>query len=157
MKKKLKIYIETSTISHLDAPDRPDWMAETRKLWKSMVMGKYHVVIGETVFAEIERCHESKRTFMLDRIAEVEYESVDVTAEAKRLAGEYVSMGGLPKKCGDDAMHIALATLTNCDAIVSWNFSHIVNLKAMTVVNAVNLYEQLKSIQIVTPIILYGG
>ncbi len=54
-------------------------------------------------------------------------------------------------------MHIALATLANCDAIVSWNFSHIVNLKAMTVVNAVNLYEQLKSIQIVTPIILYGG
>ncbi len=98
MKKKLKIYIETSIISHLDAPDRPDWMAETRKLWKSVVMGKYHVVIGETVFAEIERCHESKRTFMLDRIAEVEYESVDVTAEAKRLAGEYVSMGGLPKK-----------------------------------------------------------
>lgn len=29
MNKKLKIYIETSVISHLDAPDRPDRMEET--------------------------------------------------------------------------------------------------------------------------------
>ena len=41
--KKLKIYIDTSVVSYLDAPDRPDWMADTLKLWQDMVNGKYEV------------------------------------------------------------------------------------------------------------------
>ncbi|MDR1745034.1 MAG: hypothetical protein LBS30_04690 [Planctomycetota bacterium] len=66
MKKKLTIYIETSIISHLDAQDRPDWMRETRRLWQRMAAGAYDVVVGKTVFMELERCHEPKRTFMFE-------------------------------------------------------------------------------------------
>jgi predicted nucleic acid-binding protein len=157
MEKKLRVYIETSIISHLDAPDRPDWMEETHKLWKEIENDKYEIVIGSTVFAELQRCHEPKRSFMFDRLAEIAYTAIDSTDESEQLAGKYISMSGLPKKSRNDAMHIALATLADCDAIVSWNFSHIVNLTAMTAVNAVNQYERLKSIQIVTPTILLGG
>lgn len=157
MEKKLRVYIETSIISHLDAPDRPDWMDETHKLWKEIRAGTYDIVVGEVVFTELEKCHEPKRTFMFDRLAEIGYSVVAGTDESEQLAGKYISLSGLPKKCRNDAMHIALATLADCDAIVSWNFSHIVNLKAITAVNAVNLFERLKPIQIVTPMILLGG
>lgn len=157
MDKKVRIYIETSIISHLDAPDRPDWMQETALLWKDLQAGKYEAVVGDSVIAELEKCHEPKRTFMLEELDKIHYDLVVGTDESKRLADEYIRLGGLPKKSRMDAMHLALATLANCDVIVSWNFSHIVNLQAMTAVDTVNTFERLKPIRIVSPSILLGG
>lgn len=157
MEKKVRVYIETSIISNLDAQDRPDWMKETIRLWRELQTGKYAAVVGAPVIAELEQCHEPKRTFMFERLTEIEYELVTGTDESKRLASEYISLGGLPKKSRTDATHIALATLSNCEVIVSWNFSHIVNLKAMTAVDTVNTFERLKPIRIVSPTILLGG
>ncbi len=54
-------------------------------------------------------------------------------------------------------MNVAIAALTGCNAIVSWNFSHIVNVKAMTAVDAVNILENLKPIRILSPTNLLGG
>ena len=119
MEKKLRVYIETSIISHLDAPDRPDRMADTLRLWKGMQTGEYAVVVGSPVMAELEQCHEPKRSFMFEALGKIEYELVSVTNESRRIAGEYIGLGGLPRKGGTDAAHIALATLAGCDAIVS--------------------------------------
>lgn len=157
MEKKLRVYVETSVISHLDAPDRPDRMADTLRLWKELHAGAYEVVVGAPVMAELEQCHEPKRTFMFEALGKIKYELVSGTDESKRIASEYIRLGGLPRKSGTDAAHIALATLAGCDAIVSWNFSHIVNLKAMTAVDTVNTFERLKPIRIVSPTILLGG
>lgn len=154
--KRLKIYIETSVINHLDAPDRQDWMEDTLELWKRIKSGAYDVVIGTTVIAEITKCHEPKREFMLAMTREIDHVVASITDETIRLANEYVSWGGLPQKSYADAMHIALATLASCDAIVSWNFSHIVTVKAMTAVNAVNANERLKPIQLISPMVLLG-
>jgi hypothetical protein len=38
----------------------------------------------------------------------------------------------------EDARHIALATVSRVDALVSWNFKHIVNLDRVRGYNAVN-------------------
>lgn len=157
MRKKLRIYIETSVISHLDAPDRPDWMKETLLLWREFHADKYGLVIGAPVIAELEKCREPKRTFMFRKLEEIDFTEAPATDESKRLAVKYINIGGLPKKSGADAAHIALATLAGCDAIVSWNFSHIVNIKAMTAVDTVNTFERLKLIRIVSPAVLLGG
>jgi hypothetical protein len=37
--KKLKLYLDTSTISYLDQDDAPDNMAETRLLWDKIKAG----------------------------------------------------------------------------------------------------------------------
>ncbi len=157
MKRKLRIYLETSIISHLDAPDRPDRMEETWLLWEDVLADRYEVVVGAPVVAELERCHEPKQTFMLDELKKAQYIVAAVTDEAKWLADEYIRMGGLTKKSETDAMHIALATLSGCDAIVSWNFSHIVNFRAMTAVDTVNTHERLKPLRIFSPSNLLGG
>lgn len=155
--KKLRVYIETSIISHLDAPDRLDRMQETLLLWNELKMGKYKVVVSDPIMAELERCHEPKRTLLFEKLEELEYELVAETDESERIADEYIRIGGLPKKSRVDATHIALATLAGCDMIVSWNFSHIVNVRAMTAVDTVNIFERLKPIRIVSPTILLGG
>ena len=38
-----------------------------------------------------------------------------------------------------DMTHIALATLAQADALVSWNFKHIVRLEKIRLFNAVNV------------------
>jgi hypothetical protein len=50
-----------------------------------------------------------------------------------------------------DALHIALATLANCDCVVSWNCKHIVTLRALGAVNEVNRERGLKMIGLLTP------
>jgi hypothetical protein len=40
-----------------------------------------------------------------------------------------------------DALHIALATAARVDVLVSWNFTHIVNLRRIHAFNAVNLKQ----------------
>jgi predicted nucleic acid-binding protein len=63
--KKQKIYLDTSVVSHLESPDRPDWMADTLKLWELIKKGVYEVYISNTTIAEINDCNEPKRSFML--------------------------------------------------------------------------------------------
>jgi hypothetical protein len=65
--------------------------------------------------------------------------------------------GGLPPKSKEDAMHIAIATVYNCDVLLSWNFRHIVNIRAITAVDAVNIQEGHRTIRILSPSsLLYG-
>lgn len=37
-----------------------------------------------------------------------------------------------------DALHVALATISGCRLIVSWNFRHIVNYRKIPMYNGVN-------------------
>jgi hypothetical protein len=50
-----------------------------------------------------------------------------------------------------DALHVALATESQCAAIVSWNFRHIVNFKKIPLYNGVNLAQGYGPIAIHTP------
>jgi len=59
--KKTKIYLDTSVISHLDAPDTPEKMQDTLRLWERIQTGKYEVVLSEVVFDELDGCSEPKK------------------------------------------------------------------------------------------------
>jgi hypothetical protein len=150
--KKLKIYLDTSVISHLSAPDVPEKMKDTIKLWKDVKNGVYDVVISEN-----ECCSEPKRSFMYSSLANVEYIEVQHTKESERLANLYFKIGDLPLSSKDDANHIAIASVHSCNIITSWNFKHIVNLRAMTAVDVVNLKEGYAPLRILSPSMLLNG
>ena len=50
-----------------------------------------------------------------------------------------------------DATHVALATVAGADAIVSWNFEHIVRVDKMRAFNGVNLLEGFGFLSLVSP------
>ena len=54
-------------------------------------------------------------------------------------------------KYQDDANHIAVASIHNCDVILSWNFKHIVKVKTKREVAGINLLKGYNSIDIYTP------
>ncbi len=51
----------------------------------------------------------------------------------------------------DDARHVALATLNYADAVVSWNFGHLVNIRRIMAINELHEHMGLRIIEIVTP------
>jgi hypothetical protein len=106
---------------------------------------------SDVVFDEIGRCEEPKQSFMMSKIGEINSQDIKQDDESERLSALYFELGGLPPKSKDDAMHIAIATVNNCDVILSWNFKHIVNLRAMKAVEAVNLMEGYNPIRILSP------
>ncbi len=57
----------------------------------------------------------------------------------------------IPREFFEDAMHVAVATLWRADALVSYNFAHLVRLDTMVGVNAINRAEKLAEIFICQP------
>lgn len=72
------------------------------------------------------------------------------------MAEQYIKAGIIPVKYEDDAFHIAMATIFDCSAIVSWNFTHIVKLKTIIGVNSINIGLGYRKIEIVSPMSIVG-
>jgi predicted nucleic acid-binding protein len=155
--KKLRVYLDTSVISHLDQQDAPERMAETHRLWDMAKAGKYIATISNVVVNEINRCKEDKRNTLFGYLAEINYSFVNVDAHGVEIASRFVDLGVLKQKSFDDCQHIAAAIVSGCDVIVSWNFKHIVNYKTMMGVKAVTALEGYDDLLIYTPSILIGG
>ena len=136
--KKLKIYLDTSVISHLQADDVPEKMDITHKFWNDVKAGEYDVYISEVTKIEIEDCPEPKKTILGDHLKQISFRTIELTEEITDLAQRYLAESVLPSKCIDDAMHVAVATVIGCNAVVSWNFKHMLKLRAFIGVNGVN-------------------
>ena len=79
-------------------------------------------------------------------------ELLDIDADALELQQAYIAEGILTEKWYDDALHVALATVAECDVIVSWNFKHIVNFRKIPLFNAVNILKGYRQIAIYSPL-----
>ena len=130
--KKLKVYLDTSVISHLDQLDAPEKMKETKKLWEILKDKElYEVYISDVVLEEINRCKEGKRRILLNYLYDMEYNEIETNDSIVELAEKIIDFGILKQKSYDDCRHIASAILAGCDIITSWNFKHIVNVKTV--------------------------
>jgi len=151
---KLKVYLDTSVISHLNAPDAPTQMNDTLKLWDDIKAGLYSIYVSDLTIMELDHCPEPKRSEMISSLLDIEYIELIQDERARQLSQLYFEVGGLPPKSKEDAMHIAIASVNDCDIILSWNFKHIVNLRAMTAVEDVNIKKRYKNIRILSPTML---
>lgn len=156
--RKLKVYLDTSVISHLQHEDVPDKMRETLELWEQFRQREdVEVVISDLVIREVSQCSEPKLSFLLNKLALLDYTLVQITEDGKNLADIYLQNGVLKEKSLDDLTHIATATLNECRYIVSWNFKHFVNPKTIKAVNAINLSMNLSQVDIFPPSMMLGG
>jgi hypothetical protein len=115
------------------------------------------VVISDVDIREINDCDEKKRETLLHYLGEIQYTEIATSDHADEIAGRFVDMGILKQKSLSDCRHIANAIVSGCDAIVSWNFRHIVNMKTQKGVKAIALLEGYGDLLVVTPSFLIGG
>jgi len=101
---------------------------------------------------EVRRCHQPKQANLVNYLGEIEYEVLNDSDEVKALAKAYVENGVLAMKNENDCVHMAFASTSECNVIVSWNFKHMLRLKTIQgvrITNAQNGYFKL--IDIVQP------
>lgn len=151
---KLKVYLDTSVISHLMQEDVPEKMSETLKLWDMFKVGKYDVYLSTVTLQEIDNCPEPKRTELFKHLGEIDYTPIEITEDMSEVAQQLIDMGILTQKSYDDCQHIASAVIYGCDCIISWNFKHIVNIKTIRGVRAITNLKGYKPIEILNPTVL---
>lgn len=156
--RKLKVYLDTSIISHLQQEDALEKTQETRELWEQFKNREdTEIVISDLVLLELSRCSEEKHAFLLNELAQLDYSHAELTDDERSLANIYLQNGVLKEKSLDDLTHIAIATLNECRYIVSWNFKHFVNPKTIKAVNSINISLNLPQIDIFSPSMMLGG
>ena len=155
--KRLKIYLDTSVISHLHQLDVPEKMDDTLKLWAAIKNNNFDVVLSNVTTLEVNRCPEPKKQLLLDYIKQIEFQPFLEDEESLNLAKKYIEHNVLTTKSLDDARHIACAIISDCDIIVSWNFKHLVNHRTISGVKGVNALGGYREISIYSPTMLVEG
>ena len=145
--KKLHVYVDTSVIGGCEDEE---FSAVTRQLWSRFRAGECVMVISDLTLQEIEGAPVSVRKHLEVIPADLQIQ-VRLSSEAKELADAYVARGVVGPGSLADALHVAVATVSGVDVLVSWNFKHIVNLGRIRLFNAVNLEQGYGLIEIRTP------
>lgn len=87
----------------------------------------------------------------LNDIEGVRMKAIEMNDEAETLARRYIEEGALTKNCEGDARHIALASIYVVNALISWNFKHMVNFTRLQQYNSINLRLGYRTIDIRSP------
>lgn len=147
--RKLTLYLETSIFNFAFADDAPRERDITLKLFNKI--DQYEAYISEVVIGEVNRAPQNKKRQLLDLMGKYDLEELPFDESAKILADRYIREGVIPQKYQEDAFHIAIASVNNLDALISWNFAHIVRLKTKREVVGINALMGYKEIEIYSP------
>lgn len=123
----------------------------TVSFFERIIRDNIDLIVSEVLTSELEKAPEHMRD-LLDLIPNSQIRSIEVNPEAERLAKHYISEKVVGKTSYADCLHIALATLSHADILVSWNFQHIVNIDRIRGYNSVNLKLGYKMIEIHSPL-----
>jgi hypothetical protein len=76
---------------------------------------------------------------------------IELSEEMTALAESYIQENVITRNYFEDALHIACATISHVDLLVSWNFKHIVNYNRIMQFNAINLLNGYRTLYIFSP------
>ncbi|MFT7035560.1 MAG: putative nucleic acid-binding protein [Cyclobacteriaceae bacterium] len=123
----------------------------TVNFFDRIINEKIGLIVSEVLTAELHNAPEHVRN-LLNSIPVSQIHLIDVNSETEQLAKNYISENVVGKTSYADCLHIALATLSHADILVSWNFKHIVNVDRIRGYNSVNLKLGYKMIEIYSPL-----
>jgi predicted nucleic acid-binding protein len=141
--------VETSVWNFLFAEDAPEHRAATERFFTHL--SRHNAFISVVVAEEIAKTMGERREKLLREIRKREPDLLELTPEAVTLAEEYIRQDIIPSRYRNDALHLALASYHDMDAIVSLNFKHIVKYKTKLGIHAANIIMGYHTPMIVTP------
>lgn len=89
--------------------------------------GIYKAILSEITQAEILKAPSPVKS-LLDESMILNSEMLELSDEAVELAEIYLKRQIVTRKFLGDALNIALASISEADVLVSWNFKHIFHL-----------------------------
>jgi hypothetical protein len=142
----IRVYADTSVYGGVFDQE---FASPSTKLFDEVRSGRFQLVIGSPVRAELEDAPAEVRDFF-DSIVSLG-ERADADPAAIGLSQAYLAADVVGPGSAIDALHVAIATLSRCEILVSWNFKHIVHRDKAPRYNAVNTLHDLPRIAIHSP------
>lgn len=156
--RKLRLYLDTSVISDIDAPADSERGTITKEFFRIVAENpdEFELIVSPITTAEIDDTPEPKLTLLTTFLKRLVPVRLPENPEAENLAWIYVLEDVLSANHIDDLMHVAYAVTARCDYVISWNMRHLVNPKTISRVNEVNALEKFSHIIIATPLLITG-
>ena len=145
--KLLWVYIDTSVFGGCFDDEFADM---SNAFLETVVRGGIKALISDTLVGELVDAPKEVRD-ILQRVIDAGCERFTLTREAEELRNSYLAAGVVSAKYENDAFHVAYATITRADVIVSWNFKHLVNPSRVRAFNGVNTSQGYGQIIVMTP------
>lgn len=154
---KPRVYIETTIPSfYHEVRPEPDMVArrEWTREWWDHHRSHYLLVTSIAVIEELERGDHPRKQECLELLARVPLLSVsDAVVE---IVDTYVRHHVMPSNPRGDALHLALASLHQCQFLLTWNCSHLANANKQEHIRHVNALQGLYFPVLTTPLELIG-
>ena len=142
----IRVYADTSVFGGVFDDEFED---VSRRFFEEVEAGRFRVVVSALVEEELQVAPSRVRDFFEAILLAADL--VGISAEALRLQRAYLDAGILTPNWASDALHVALATVSGCSVIVSWNFQHIVHFEKILLYNAANTIKGYPAIAIHSP------
>jgi hypothetical protein len=151
--KRLRLYLDTTVWNFPFADDAPEKQGHTLDFFQRVRYGIFEIYTSQAVLEELEGAPEPRRSQVMALWQETSHIRLEIPAEARDLAMLYVKQKALPARSVVDALHVALTTIHQLDALVSWNFKHLANLTRRSKLASVNLGQgDNHPLELVTPL-----
>ena len=152
-----RVYIETSIPSFYytlrtdtESLARQSW---TRKWWKEYA-NQFTLISSLAVIEELSAGTTEKTQ---DWIALVEnLEMLSISDRIKQIAQIYIDRLIMPRDSSGDALHLAVASFHNADALLTWNCRHLANLNKIYLIRQINQGLGLPTPDLATPLNYLG-
>ena len=142
-----RIYIDTSVLGGCFDPEFAPW---SNGLMRDFRAGRFVPVLSDVTAAEVGSAPEPVRELHQELLV-LAGSVLPVTGDVLALVAKYEAKRILSARFRADMQHIALATLAGVDALVSWNFKHIVRLEKIRLFNEVNVESGHQALNIRSP------
>jgi len=143
----IKVYADTSVFGGVfdDEFSRP-----SKQFFEEVESGRFLLVTSAIVQAEILGAPQQVQEFFSSIIAYAKL--IDLTQEVLELRQSYLDAHIVTSKSKNDAVHVALATISHCNMIISWNFKYIVHFEKIPKYNAINRAKGYRNLDIFSPL-----
>lgn len=124
-----KVYLETTIPSYLTARPSRDLIVaghqEITRQWWEQRHSAFAVFVSELVLQECRAGHAESAHKRIELLAGIPI--LPANHAISQMAERLVIEGPIPPKAAGDAVHIATATVYQCDYLLTWNCRHIAN------------------------------
>ena len=142
-----RIYVDTSV---LGGCADSEFAEDSTRLIGLVEAGRLVLLLSDVVVRELADAPQTVQQ-LFKHLPASAVEMVPLSEKVLQLRDAYLAAGVVGRKWMDDATHVAAATVAQADAIVSWNFKHIVRLDKIKAYNEVNRARGLGMLMIVSP------
>ena len=146
-RRPIRVYADTSVYGGVFDDD---FTEASQAFFDLVKKGELSLCVSEVVHQELAVAPEKVKALFQEFIPAAQL--LDIGPDALDLQQAYIAEGILTEKWYDYALHVALATVAECDVIVSWNFKHIVNFRKIPLFNAVNVLKGYRQLAIHSPL-----